>query len=359
MEHAYVAIMAGGVGSRFWPKSRDNMPKQFLDILGTGKTLLQTTWDRFRKIVPEENIYILTNEKYTDTVREQLPGIRAEQIIGEPLRKNTAPCIAYFSHKIMALDPKACMVVAPSDHLVIREKEFVRVIGDGLKYVAENNCLLTLGIHPTRPDTGYGYIQFNEDSGNHGTYRVKTFTEKPDLELAKKFLASGDFLWNSGIFIWNGNTIIRALKKYLPEVCDNFSQGKRLYNTEREAEFVREAYSTCPSISIDYGVMEKATNVRVIPAQFGWSDLGTWASLYEHYPKDYYGNAVSGKKVMIYDASNCMVMVPDQKLVVLQGLDNFIVVDTEDALLICEKTQEQKIKAILADIKSKKLGNYL
>jgi len=359
MKHAYVAIMAGGIGSRFWPASREETPKQFLDILGTGQSLLKSTFDRFKKIVPLSNIYILTNERYRDLVKKQLPKLKDDQIIGEPMRRNTAPCVAYFAFKIQQLDPQAQLIIAPSDHLVLKPKEFRKTIKTAVYYTAGNDDLVTLGIRPVRPDTGYGYIQYLDDSEEGGTYRVKTFTEKPGLSLAKTFLESGDFLWNSGIFIWKAKTILESFEKHLPEIYDNFFRGIDKYNSEKEASFIKKAYSTCPNISIDFGIMEKANNVRVIPASFGWSDLGTWSSLYEHYEKDYYSNAVSGKRVMVYDAANCMVMAPDDKLVVLQGLDNYIIVDTEDVLLIFEKTEEQKIKEITDDIKRKKLGKFL
>jgi len=354
-----VAILAGGIGSRFWPASREETPKQFLDILGTGQSLLKSTFDRFNKIVPFSNIYILTNERYRELVKQQLPKLKDYQIICEPMRRNTAPCIAYFAFKMQCLDPEAQLIITPSDHLVLKPKSFRKTIKTAVRYTAGNDDLVMLGIRPSRPDTGYGYIQYLDDSEEGGTYQVKTFTEKPDLPLAKTFLKSGDFLWNSGIFIWTVKTIISAFEKHLPEIYDAFSKGLNLYNGDKEKGFIKKAYSTCPNISIDYGLMEKADNVRVIPASFGWSDLGTWSSLYEHYDKDYYSNAVSGKRVMIYNATNCMIMAQDQKLMVLQGLDNYIVVDTKDVLLICEKTEENQIKAIADDIKSKKLKKYL
>ena len=359
MKNTYVAIMAGGIGSRFWPKSRYQFPKQFLDILGVGKTLLQSTYDRFLKICPQENIYILTNENYRPIVQEQLSGINNANILGEPMRKNTAPCVAYFSHKIYATDPDANMIVSPADHLVMHEDKFVDVMKKAIEFADSHDALITLGIRPTKPNTGYGYIQYIEESEQNGMYKVKTFTEKPSLKIAKTFIKSGDFLWNSGIFIWNLKTIQEAFKQNLPEIYDIFGDGKKFYNTENEPAFVNKAFSMCSNISIDYGIMEKADNVYVMPANFGWSDLGTWASLYENYEKDYLSNAVSGKNVIIHDAADCMVMAPDNKLVILQGLKDFIIVDTEDVLLIFHKSQEQEIKQIVSEVKRSKGDKYL
>ncbi len=359
MAEQYVAIMAGGIGSRFWPKSRANYPKQFLDILDVGRTLIQLTYDRFRKICPPEHIFIVTNEHYTPIVKEQLPDILPEQILEEPLRRNTAPCISYVTNKIAARDPEASMVVTPSDHFVMDTDEFARVIQKGLAFVERNNTLLTLGIQPSKPDTGYGYIQYSDESDTEGIYKVKTFTEKPTLDIAKTFLESGDFLWNSGIFLWHLKTIQEAFQNHLPDIHEAFSEGENVYFTEEEKDFIAQAYSVCTNISIDFGVMEKAENVYVIPSQFGWSDLGTWSSLYNVYEKDYLGNAVSGKDVMIYDAKDCMVMGKDGKLIVLQGLENYCVIDTDDTLLICEKDKEQEIKDIANDVKRVKGAKYL
>lgn len=357
MENNYVAIMAGGIGSRFWPKSRVGYPKQFIDILGLGESLIQMTYKRFLNVCPKENIFIVTNEMYADIVREQLPDLAENQILKEPLRRNTAPCVAYVANKIKAINPNANMVVAPSDHLVMKEEAFTQVINKSLSFVAENDSLVTLGIVPTRPDTGYGYIQYQDgESAAEEVYKVKLFTEKPSLDIAKQFIKSGDFLWNAGIFVWNVNTIISAFDNHLHDIYEIFNEGEGLYNTEKEAAFINMAYTRCTNISIDYGVMEKAANVNVIPADIGWSDLGTWQSLYEHYDKDYLKNAVSGEQVMVVDASNCMVMAPDDKLVVLQGLDNFCVIDTGDVLLICKRDKEQEIKQITADVKKRKNG---
>lgn len=345
--------MAGGIGSRFWPMSRTSHPKQFLDILGTGETLIQQTYRRLKRICPEENIYIVTNDIYKDLINQQLPGILDEQIICEPSRKNTAPCIAYANHKIALKNPNANIVVAPADHLILKEDEFVRVINLALNYTEKNECLLTLGITPSRPDTGYGYIQFDS---NHSTIddeikKVKTFTEKPDLELAKQFIESGEFCWNSGMFIWSLKSINQAFENLLPQMNQMFEDGNDKYNTPEEIDFIQKTYSTCKNISIDYGIMEKSTNVYVISADIGWSDLGTWGSIYTHLPLDENQNAIVGDTVLMYDSSNNIVNVPNDKLVILQGLDDYIVVESDKILLVCKKQDEQKIKQFVNDVK--------
>jgi mannose-1-phosphate guanylyltransferase len=359
IQNNYVAIMAGGIGSRFWPVSRTALPKQFLDLLGTGRSLIQWTYSRFKHICPKENIYFITNEAYIETLKEQIPEISDENIISEPSRKNTAPCAAYFAHKMMALNPKANIIMSPADHLIMDEHAFERTTFDALDFVAHNEALLTMGIKPTRPDTGYGYIQFDVEKDQDKVYRVRTFTEKPSLELARTFLKSGDFLWNSGIFIWNVKTIMAALAKYLPEMHEVFLQATDVYNTPAEHDMIAELYSQCTNISIDYGIMEKAKNVYTIPSYFGWCDLGTWESAYENSEKDYLGNAVYGKNVMVIDASECMIKAPDNKLVVVQGLENFIVIDTPDVLLVCERNREQQIKEYVAEVKRNKGDKYL
>jgi mannose-1-phosphate guanylyltransferase len=359
IQNNYVAIMAGGIGSRFWPVSRTNKPKQFLDILGTGRSLLQWTYKRFQDICPPENIYFITNHSYAAIIREQLPEISEHQIIKEPSRKNTAACAAYFAHKIHALNPDANIIMSPADHLILDERAFERSIFEGLDFVKNNNALLTLGIKPTRPDTGYGYIQYDQAKSFDNVYKVITFTEKPSLEIAKAFLKSGDFLWNAGIFLWNANAIIEAFHQHLPELNDIFANLSASYNTPSEYHEIEKAYPLCPNTSIDYAVMEKAHNVFVEPAQFGWSDLGTWESAYDNSEKDYLGNAVHGKNVMIIDASECMVKAPEKKLVLLQGLEQFIVIDTEDVLLICERNKEQHIKEYVAEIKRNKGEKFL
>ncbi len=357
MKNHYALIMAGGIGSRFWPISRTAHPKQFIDILGTGKTLIQQTFERFKKINPKENIFILTNELYIDLVLKQLPEITSDQILSEPIMRNTAPCIAYGSHKINMLNEDAVMVVAPSDHLITDTEAFVSSIKKSLQTAAEHDCLITLGIKPSRPDTGYGYIQYNTRKIDDEFYKVKTFTEKPNLELAKTFVQSGDFLWNAGIFVWTAKNILKSFRKHLPEVNDIFSEGQTVYNTPREKEFIQTAFQHCTNISIDYGIMEKADNVYVLPSDFGWSDLGTWASVYELSEKDYVGNAViPAQRVMMYDSSNCMVNVPEGKLVVLHGLHDFIVVEDNNTLLICPRDREQEVKQVVTDVKQR-FGN--
>ncbi|HYK75981.1 MAG TPA: mannose-1-phosphate guanylyltransferase [Daejeonella sp.] len=354
MKDNYALIMAGGIGSRFWPISRTAFPKQFIDILGTGKTLIQHTYERFLKILPAENIFIVTNEAYVDLVKEQLPQLDENQILAEPIMRNTAPCIAYGCHKIYKLNPDACIVVAPSDHLIVDNESFVESIKQSLQTASTHDCLLTLGIKPSRPDTGYGYIQFNSATIDESFYKVKTFTEKPNLELARAFVQSGEFLWNAGIFVWSAKNILQAFANYLPEINDVFKEGNLVYNTSREQEFIQAAYYQCTNISIDYGIMEKADNVYVLPADFGWSDLGTWASVYELSEKDYVGNAVTpSDRVIMYDSSNCIVNVPENKLVVLQGLHDYIVVEDNNTLLICPRDQEQDVRRIVTDVKQR------
>ncbi len=360
MSSVYVAIMAGGIGSRFWPQSRTAKPKQFLDILNTGKTLIQLTYDRFLQIVPKENIYVVTNHDYDDLVKEQLPDMTDSQILKEPVRRNTAPCIAYACDKIYAKDKDATIIVVPSDHLILKENDYLEIIKKCVDFVSNNGYLLTIGLKPTKPSTGYGYIQYIEEGDSRdGVYKVKTFTEKPTLDIAKTFVASGDFLWNSGMFVWKAKTLLEAVRKYLPEIAEAFKDGPLHYDTPGEENFIKEAYYQCTNISIDYGVMEKADNVYTIPAEFGWSDVGTWDSLYDIYEHDYLGNAVAGKSVKIYDSAHNMIMVPNNKLVVIQGLDGYCVIDTEDVLLICQKEKEQEIKQITVDLKVQDLDRYL
>jgi len=349
----YCIIMAGGIGSRFWPLSRTAHPKQFLDILGTGETLLQQTFRRFSGIVPEKNIYIVTNESYFSLVKEQIPGITDQQIVLEPARRNTAPCLAYAAYKINAINPKANVVVAPSDHVIIKEDVFADIIKSGLKASSTNPWLITLGITPSFPNTGYGYIQFKETDAYPEDLRlnkVKTFTEKPVLEMAVSFLESGDFLWNSGIFVWSLKSFLDALGRHVPDMSQAFEKGVGLYNTPKEKEFIQSTYTTCRSVSIDYAVMEKAENVFVMKSDFGWSDLGTWGSLYEHREKNAEGNAVVGKNAMLYDCKNCIVTLPKDKLAVLQGLEDYIVVDADKILMVCRKSDEQEIRQFVNDV---------
>ena len=355
----YVAIMAGGIGSRFWPMSRTHYPKQFLDILNTGRTLIQATYDRFLKFIPAEHIYVVTSEQYKEIVEKQLPELPAANIVCEPSRKNTAPCIAYIAHKLEGINANANLICAPADHLVMDEEGFKKVCLDALHFTSHIKALVTLGIKPATPNTGYGYIQFDQQAVSENIYKVKTFTEKPDAALAKTFVSSGDFLWNAGIFVWQVKTIIRAFEKQLPEMNEVFEAEKANFNTKREKDAIDRIYPQCVNISIDYGVMEKADNVYVIPASFGWSDLGTWASTYDNLEKDYLGNAVAGNNVVVIDATNNMVHVDNKKLVVLQGLDGFVVVDTKDVLLICSKGKEQEIKDYVAEIKRSKGDKFL
>lgn len=355
----YVVIMAGGIGSRFWPMSRTPHPKQFLDILGTGKSLLQQTYDRSKKIVPTENILIVTNAQYRGLVKEQLKGIKASQILLEPARRNTAPCVAYAAFRIKSKNPDASMVVAPSDHLILKDKEYTDLIRKALTEVEQNDALITLGITPTRPDTGYGYIQFQEENGDEGVHKVKTFTEKPDLEMAKELVASGEFLWNAGIFIWSVKGILSAFEKLMPEMYQTFLEGDEVFGTRDEKKFIDVAYTQCKSISIDYGVMEKAKNVFTIAADIGWSDLGTWGSLYSYSDKDDDGHVVQGRNVLTYDSKNCIVNVPKNKLVVLQGMEDMIVVENDDILLVCKQEDEQQIKRIVNDVKATKGEKYV
>ncbi|MDB5192604.1 MAG: mannose-phosphate guanylyltransferase [Segetibacter sp.] len=350
-KNIYVAIMAGGIGSRFWPKSRVGLPKQFLDILNTGKTLIQSTFERFAEFVPEENIFIVTSEDYTAIVKEQIPHIKEENIVAEPSRKNTAPCVAYISFKMQLKNPEATLIVAPADHLILDNPGFQQTCQKAIDFIAENDVLVTLGIKPTYPNTGYGYIQHEAESVADNVYKVRTFTEKPNLELAKTFLLSGDFLWNAGIFIWKVNTILDKFEKHQPEMFDVFTAEKNAFNTSDEKAAIVKIYALCSSISIDYAIMEKADNVFVIPSSFGWSDLGTWASAYDNLEKDYLGNAVAGDKILVIDSTQCMISAPHHKLLVLQGLDDFIIVDTEDVLLICKKEKEQEIKEYVAEVK--------
>lgn len=344
MNDNFGVIMAGGIGSRFWPMSQESMPKQFLDVLGTGKTLIQMTVDRLAKVAPRDQIYVMTNKAYANLVAEQT-GLDAAQILCEPERKNTAPCIAYAAHKISELNKNANLIVAPSDHLIMDENAFVSIINTAVE-TASDNKIVTLGIKPSRPDTGYGYIHFDRSEGAElGTVKeVIKFTEKPNHEKAQEFVASGDYYWNSGIFIWKASTVINGIKEFKPGVHDLFCSKGNDYNTASEQSFVDEAFKNVESISIDYALLEPAKNVNVILSDFGWSDLGTWGSLYTHLDQDENGNAVIGDKVHLFDSANCIVNVPNGKKVVLQGLEDYIVVEANDTLMVIKKQDEQKIK---------------
>lgn len=358
-KHHYVVIMAGGIGTRFWPLSRTSYPKQFLDILNVGKTLIQMTFERFAGFIPVENIYVVTSDEYVNIVKTQLPQLPLQNILAEPSRKNTAPCIAYISFKLEQIDPEALLIVAPSDHLIVDNIAFTKVSLEALSFVRKHTALVTLGINPTSPNTGYGYIQYEQPPISDNVYKVKTFTEKPNLELAKTFLASGEFLWNAGIFVWQVKNIIKAFEKYLPELYELFAAQRTRFNTSEEDAALEHIYPFCTSISIDFGIMEKADNVYVIPSSFGWSDLGTWKSAYENLSKDDASNAVRGNNVMLVDTEHSIIHTPENKMVVLQGLRNFIVVDTGDVLLVCEKDKEQDIKEYVGDIKRQKGDKYL
>lgn len=357
MSNNYCIIMAGGTGSRFWPLSRLAKPKQFLDILGTGRSLLQQTFDRFSKIIPPENFVIVTNIKYKNLVLEQLPQIKEEQVLPEPLRRNTAPCIAYATYKIKTKNPNAIMVVAPSDHVILKEGEFINQIKNGLDFVKQNNALLTLGIKPCRPETAYGYIQIykKEDFKDlDNLFKVKIFAEKPDVQMAKLFIESGEFFWNSGIFIWSMPAIIEAFNQHLPDVSMLFEKGMKLYNTNDEVHFISKIYSELQSVSVDYGIMEKAQNVYVLTADFGWSDFGNWGTLYENRKKDEAGNVISGDNILTYDTKNCIINISPEKIAVLQGLDGYIVAESNDTIMICRKEDEQQIKKFVTDVRIKK-----
>ncbi|WP_106831786.1 mannose-1-phosphate guanylyltransferase [Parabacteroides pacaensis] len=353
MKDNYCVIMGGGIGSRFWPFSRESYPKQFLDFFGTGRSLLQMTFDRFNKIIPTENIYIVSNEKYASLIKQQLPELKDEQILMEPTRRNTAPCIAYAAYHIYACNPNANIVVAPSDHLILKEDQFLKDVNKALDFVKENKALVTLGIKPSRPETGYGYIQSSDSMLGEFT-KVKTFTEKPNLELAKVFYESGEFFWNSGLFVWNVGTILEAFHKFLPDITTRFDLGKTKFNTEEEKVFIHENFPYCPNISIDYGVMEKADNVYMLCVDFGWADLGTWGSLFDLAEKDKDNNAALKSQTLFYEANDNIVALENpKKLAVIQGLKDCIIADSGNVLLICKKGDEQRIKQFVADVQLK------
>ena len=348
--------MAGGIGSRFWPFSRNNRPKQFLDFFGTGRSLLQMTFDRFSRVMPVENILIVSNILYRDLILEQLPEIKPNQVLLEPNRRNTAPCIAYAVNRIKSMTDKANIVVAPSDHLIMKEIDFIDAIKTGLDFVEHNDSLLTLGIKPSRPETGYGYIQIDE--GDSSLRKVKTFTEKPNAELAQIFFETGEFFWNSGIFLWNLQTIDHAFHSLLPEVALKFDGGKNVYNTVDEQKFIDDMYATCPNISIDYGIMEKAANVHVLCSDFGWTDLGTWGSLYEMSEKDVDANVTLKCKTMFYESKSNIVALPSDKLAVIQDLNGYIVAESDNVLLICKLEDEQRIRQFVNDVNVNQNGQF-
>jgi mannose-1-phosphate guanylyltransferase len=361
MNNRYVIIMAGGVGSRFWPLSRQAKPKQFLDILGKGETLIQQTYRRFKSICPKENIFIVTNNDHRELVIEQLD-VDPSRVLGEPFRRNTAPCLAYGTFKILMENQDAIIAVTPSDHLIDKEEEFNRVIESCFEFAEKNDALVTLGIKPDRPETGYGYIQANQKEpvkDYDGLLKVKTFTEKPNIDLAKVFIQSGDFYWNSGIFIWNIKSILSAFEKHLPDAYAAFDEGRSIYGTDQEKGFIAKTYAECRSISIDYGIMEKAENVYVMCTDIGWSDLGTWSSLSEHIKADKRGNAVVRGDVFSYDNKGNIINISPDKVAVIQGLKDCIIVDSGDVLLIVSKGEEQSIKQYLDDVKKSEKGKFI
>jgi mannose-1-phosphate guanylyltransferase len=352
--------MAGGIGSRFWPKSRNAYPKQFLDVLGIGKSFLQQTFDRFASVIPRENIFIVTGNAYESAVNEQISGLAPYQLIAEPERRNTAPCIAYSTYKILEKTPEATIIVTPSDHLILNEAEFLQVAQQAMDFASSGNVLVTIGIKPTRPETGYGYIQMNlpgkPTDAEGKPFKVKTFTEKPPLELAKVFVESGEFFWNSGIFAWSLPAIQQALHTLLPEVDSLFQKGTGIYNTPEETSFIRKAYAECRNVSIDYGIMEKADNVYAFPGDFGWSDLGTWESLYLQREKDAHENLVDASQALLHKVSNSIISVSDKrKLTVIEGLIQYLVVDTDDVLLICPRNDENYLKQLMKMVEPKYL----
>lgn len=362
MTNRYVVIMAGGVGSRFWPLSRREKPKQFLDILGTGETLIQQTYRRFKVVCPEKNIFVVTSAEHKELVVEQL-GIDPSHVLAEPFRRNTAPCIAYGTFRILHENPKAVIAVTPADHLIVKEAKFCETIKKCYDFASKNDALVTIGIKPDKPETGYGYIQANrkkpvKDYDN--LLKVKTFTEKPNLELAKVFLESGDFFWNSGIFLWNIKSIMHAFEKHMPDTFAAFDEGRDVFGTPREKSFIGKTYAECRSISIDYGIMEKADNVYVMTStDIGWSDLGTWTSLYEHSASDKNGNAIVRGDVFSYGNKGNIFNIAPGKIAVIQGLENYIVIEADDILLIVKKEEEQNIKHYLDDVKKSTGDKFL
>ncbi len=348
--HRYCVIMCGGIGSRFWPYSRSSMPKQFLDFFGTGSSLLQMTYERILPLVPAQNVIVVTNAEYADLVRQQLPDVLPDNILLEPARRNTAPCVAWAAAHISAIDPEASMIVTPADHLITRREAFIESINEGFNFVEHNDALLTLGITPTRPETGYGYIQIGTAVQEH-IMKVKTFTEKPDLEMAKVFLQTGEFFWNSGIFLWRAETILKAFDKCAPEIAAIFARGRELMNTPGETDFIGSTFASCPAISIDYAVMEKADNVYVETVNFGWSDLGSWSALYDHSPKNRDSNVTQNCNVLSYNSTGNIFAVRGEKLIVVRDLHDYIVADTGDVLLVCPKSEEQRIRNIVNDVR--------
>lgn len=350
--HNHLVIMAGGVGSRFWPMSTTEYPKQFIDVFGIGRTFIQQTFDNYKGIVEPKNVWVVTSQKYADIVREQLPEIPVSNILLEPCRRNTAPCIAYVAWRIKSQDPEANMVVSPSDHFIQNKEEFQRVIKSALSFTGESDAIVTLGMHPTRPETGYGYIQADLTAPslrNKQIYRVDSFKEKPDVTTAIQYLKHKEYFWNSGIFLWNVSTIVNALRVYAPEISEIFENLLPVYGTLQEQNRINDEFPKCPNISIDYAILEKADEIFVMPADFGWSDVGTWGSLYTLVKKDAAANAVVGNQVKLYETEGCMVHTSQERKVVIQGLKDCIVVEKDGTLLICKLSEEQRIKEFSAD----------
>ncbi len=357
--HTYVAIMAGGVGSRFWPASRENRPKQFLDITGSGQSLLRSTFNRFLKVTTPDHIFIVTNRQYARQVQEQLPEIEPHQILQEPSRNNTAPCVAYTAFKLLALDPLANFVIAPSDALIHNEALFVENIQKALRYTAQHEALLTLGIAPSSPHTGYGYIQFHTSEKEDGIYPVERFTEKPDLPTAQSFLTAGNYLWNAGIFVWRASSILEAYQRHAPEVYELLAKGMSCYNTDNEQAFIDEFYPQTPNISVDYAIMEKADNIFVLPAQFTWSDLGAWGALYQESEKDKAGNVINTQSAILIDTRDSLVRLPKDKLAIVGGVHDLLIIDEGDVLMIYPKAREQEVKDLRKKAEEQFGGRYL
>lgn len=361
MTAIYCVIMAGGIGSRFWPMSRQAKPKQFLDIMGTGSSLIAQTYDRFSAFSAPEQFMVVTSSEYQSLTSSHLTAIKENQILAEPARKNTAPCIAYAAYKLYKENPDAIMVVTPADHIILKPEAFRQTLQAAVEHASASGNLVTIGIKPSRPDSGYGYIQFHHTTpySNDGIRKVKTFTEKPSVDLALQFLQSGDFYWNSGMFVWKVSAIIEAFRAYMPDLSSLFEEQLDQLNTEHETSAIKAIYNQCPNISIDYGVMEKAKNVDVVLGDFGWSDLGTWGSLYEQLSDTKNNNVILSGDVKTYQTNNSIIKIPDGKMAIVQGMNNFIVVDTEDVLLICQKDEEQKIKQFVQDLKDAKRNDVL
>ncbi len=354
--NTYCIIMAGGVGARFWPLSRQNCPKQFLDILGTGKSFIRHTFERFRPMIPEQNFMVVTNRRYKEMVLRHLPELKAEQVLCEPIGRNTAPCIAYAAYSLLQRDPEARMIVTPSDHLILNEDNFRSIIGECLEFTDTHDALMTVGIRPTRPDTGYGYIQVSDEKS---ISKVKCFTEKPHLELAQTFVQCGEFFWNSGIFVWKVKDIVRALERFLPENAALFRGIMPLYGTPDEPQAIEQVFAECRPVSIDYGVMEKTDNAYVRCGDFGWSDVGTWGSLYQHVRKDRYANAKPDEGCYTYETRSCIISLQRDKVAVINGLKDYIVVDTPDVLMICPRSEEQNVKKFIDEVKYNKGEKYI